>query len=64
MRSPAMASVSSLSCSISFLSVTFSSSLDLSMARTDSKRDLVSFMEFQSIFSRSIAGLMLARGKK
>ena len=51
-----MASASSLSRSISFLSVTFSSSLDLSMARADSKRDLVSVMEFQSIFSRSIAG--------
>ena len=58
-----MASASSLSRSISFLSVTFSSSLDLSTAGTDSKGDLVPVMEFQSIFSRSIAGAAPERGK-
>ena len=57
-RSPEKASASPFNCSMFFLSAMLSSSLDLSMARTDSKRDFVSVTEFQSIFSKSITGTM------
>ena len=52
------ASASFASRLISFRISAFSLSLDLSASRIDSKTDLASVMEFQSIFSKSMTGFM------